>query len=80
MIDDRLKAILAGVLDVDADGIGDEFSSADTPSWDSIGMLRLVTAIEEAFGIHFAMDEIARMTDYATIRRMVLSKAGGGAP
>ena len=50
MIDDRLKAILAGVLDVDADGIGDEFSSVDTASWDSIGMLRLVTAIEEAFG------------------------------
>lgn len=71
MDDGKLKEILAATLEVDADAITDDFGPADAPLWDSLNTLRIVSAVESAFGVRFAMEEIASMTSYGAIRTAV---------
>jgi acyl carrier protein len=53
--------IVAAVLNVDPSRL-DAASSADTiATWDSLRHVQLVLAIEEAFGIQFAVDDIESM-------------------
>lgn len=57
----RLRAVMAGVLDLDPLQIDGSFSRDSVPAWDSLGHLRLITAVEEAFGIRFTMKEVGEL-------------------
>jgi acyl carrier protein len=46
----------------DADSVSLETKASDVPEWDSVGHLSLCGALEEAFEIVFAVNEIAEMT------------------
>lgn len=70
-VDRRIKEVLAEVLEVDPAVIGDGFHHDDAPLWDSLNHLRLVSTLEEAFGIRFTMKEVGEMERYDTIRRLV---------
>ncbi|HEX5385184.1 MAG TPA: acyl carrier protein [Gemmatimonadales bacterium] len=67
-IDDRLKAILAEVLEVRPAAIADDFSRDSTPNWDSLGHLTLVSTLESEFGVTFGMAEMLELTSYRRIR------------
>ena len=71
MDDSKLKEILAAILEVDAGAITDDFGPAESPLWDSLNTLRIVTAVEAAFHIEFQMDEVVSMTSYAAIKTAV---------
>lgn len=62
---------MAAVLDVPAGGIGNGFRKDDAPAWDSMNHLRLVSALEEAFGIKFTMKEVGEMESFDDVRRKV---------
>ena len=66
-IDIRLREIMSDVLDVDPQ-IPDDFSRDDESGWDSMAHLRLITAIEQAFGIKFTMKEIEEIRSYGDLR------------
>jgi acyl carrier protein len=70
-VEDRIRAVMAGVLEVEPGAIGTGFRRDDTPQWDSLSHLRLITALEEAFGIRFDMREVGRMERFESIRHAV---------
>lgn len=70
-VDRRIKEVMAEVLEVDPAVIGDGFHRDDAPLWDSLNHLRLVSTLEEAFGIKFTMKEVGEMERYDTLRRLV---------
>lgn len=72
----RLREILADVLDIDPQ-ITDDFSRDDESGWDSMAHLRLITAIEQAFGIKFTMKEIEEIRSYGDLRDRVATHLGG---
>jgi acyl carrier protein len=67
----RLRQILADVLDIDPQ-ITDDFSRDDDESgWDSMAHLRLITAVEQEFGIKLTMKEIEEIRSYGDLRTRV---------
>lgn len=48
-----------------------------TEEWDSVAHMQLVAALEAAFDIMIDTDDVIAMSDYAQIRRIVLSGNGG---
>ncbi len=44
---------------------------ADIPEWDSLGALKLLLALEDAFGVSLAEDEMARVASVADLASMV---------
>jgi acyl carrier protein len=73
-VDDRIKEVMSEILEVSAGAIDDGFGRDDAPFWDSMNHLRLVSALEEAFGIRFTMKEVGEMGRFDTIRRMVAGR------
>jgi len=63
----RLAGVMAETFGVDASVIRPETTPDDLPKWDSIGHMRLVAAVEAAFGVSFEVDEIVEMLSAATI-------------
>ncbi|HSK76775.1 MAG TPA: acyl carrier protein [Thermoanaerobaculia bacterium] len=70
-VDRRIKDVMAEVLEMDPGAISETFHRDDAPLWDSLNHLRLVSSLEEAFGIKFTMKEVGEMERYDTIRRLV---------
>ena len=73
-VDGRIREVMAGILDVDPGGIGAGFGRDDAPSWDSLNHLRLVSALEETFGIRFTMREVGELDGFESIRRKVAER------
>jgi len=61
ILDEKLRSVLADVLDLPAAAITEDASPATIERWDSLRHMSLIVAIEEAFGITLddrAMDEV----------------------
>jgi acyl carrier protein len=43
-------------------------------SWDSLGHIRLITALEEAYSVTFTLDEIESMTSVPAIAEILSAK------
>jgi acyl carrier protein len=72
---ETLKKIFATVLGVPADQITDALSPENTPSWDSLNAIILVTEIEKAFGVKFGFDEAMAAKNFGDVVTLVKSKA-----
>ena len=59
---DRVKKIMAAVLSVDAETIGDDSSVDDMEAWDSLRHINLIIALEQEFGISLPDEEVASLT------------------
>lgn len=71
MIDKRLKKIFINILNIETDII--EMSEIDnTSEWDSLGHIRLISEIEEEFGIQLEASEISEFVDYESIKHIIL--------
>jgi len=73
-MEERIKGVMAEVLEVEPAAIGPAFDREAAPAWDSLNHLRLVTALEEAFGIRFSMREVTELTSFGRIRRAVAER------
>lgn len=69
--EDKLKQVIADVLDVDAEMINADFSMDTVDQWDSLRHMTLVLAIEDAFGISIPDDEAANITSWPLIKVVV---------
>lgn len=54
----RVKQLVADVLGLEADAVGDDLSRDSADAWDSLNHLRIVTALEQEFAITLSMEEI----------------------
>ena len=53
-----LTSLFADVMGIDEREVTAALSREDDDRWDSLNHLRLITAVEEAFGIRLTMEEI----------------------
>lgn len=69
MIDlERLKQVMAAVLEVDASTLSASSSMDNVPGWDSLRQLNLVLALEESFGVSFPDEDAADATSFELLR------------
>lgn len=54
----KLADVIVETLEIKPSEVTPETERDGHPTWDSFNHLRLMTAIEEAFGVQFSMDEI----------------------
>jgi len=54
---DKLKKIFSRVLGVEESSITPETSPVNTPEWDSLRAIVLLTELEQSFGVVFDLDE-----------------------
>lgn len=73
-VDDRIREVMAEVLEVETAAIGPGFERTDSPLWDSLNHLRLISALEEVFEIRFDMRELAGLERFESIRAAVAAR------
>lgn len=72
MIDEnKLKRIVADVLEVEPEAIGPDFSMDTVEQWDSLRHMTLVLSIEDGFGITVPDEEAANITSWPLIKLVV---------
>jgi len=72
---DRVRQIVADILDVDVNAVSLASSPDTIESWDSMQHLNLVLALEQTFGVTFVPEEIETMTTVGRIVDVVDAKA-----
>ena len=76
MIDEnKLKSVIATVLNIDESRINEDSSIDTIEEWDSLRHMNLVLAIEEEFGVAIPDEEAAEITSYKLIK-IVLNELG----
>ena len=65
---DKLKNIFSAVLGVPVEKVTPELSPENTPSWDSLNAIVLVTEIEKAFQTRFLYDEAMGVKSFPSTR------------
>lgn len=76
-MESTLKTVVANVLSIQADLIGDDTSMDTVASWDSIKHMNLVLAIEEEFGVSIPDEDVANITSYPLIRLVLAEQLEG---
>jgi acyl carrier protein len=74
--EEKLKAVMGAILEVDPDGIGPGTSTDTVERWDSLKHMRLIIALEEAFDVTIPDEEVATMTSYEIVKLVVAEQAG----
>ena len=77
-VDRQVREVMAGVLDVETETLDDGFRRDDASAWDSMNHLRLISALEEAFGIRFTMKEVGEMESFGDVRQRVAERLQAG--
>lgn len=72
---DRLIEVFSGVLGVDPEHLNEETSPANTPAWDSMSNIMLITEIEALFGVELSTSDIESMGSLGRARA-VLQRLG----
>lgn len=67
-MEDKIKEIFADILEIEENLLTEDFGPENSPLWDSMNNLRLITAIEEEFGIQFSMEEIETMANFGKVK------------
>ena len=70
-MDERIRAIMAEVLRLPAERIGAEAAIGTVPNWDSTAHMRMMIALEDAFGIELDESRMVEMTSFTKIRNVV---------
>ncbi|HRE87571.1 MAG TPA: acyl carrier protein [Myxococcota bacterium] len=79
MIDrDKVKEVMAAVLEVSVEEIDDEASMDTIGSWDSLRQMNLVLALEERFGVSFPDEDAANATSLKLLVMVLDEQLAGG--
>ena len=71
---ENLTSIFAKVLNIDPATITPELSQENTPSWDSLNAIVLITEIEKAYGVKFAYDEAMNIKTFGDFIKLLNAK------
>jgi acyl carrier protein len=69
--EEKLKEVVAAVLEIEPSAIGPDLSMDTVEQWDSLRHMTLVLSIEEAFDISIPDEEAANITSWPLIRLVV---------
>ncbi len=68
-MNEKLQSIVAETLGLPAGAVTPDLQREAEAAWDSLNHLRLITAVEEAFGVRFTMAEIQAITTAGELER-----------
>ncbi len=71
---DQVQQVFASVLKVEPASLTDHSTPENTPNWDSLNAMRLVSAIEETFKVELTTREIVKMRSLAIVREVLRKK------
>ena len=66
---DRLILMFAEGLGLSPGDVSDETSPDNTPEWDSLAAMELVSLLEETFGVELSTEEIMSMRTVSLVRK-----------
>jgi len=69
--EDRIKQVLASVLNVDVGEITEDTSRDTLDVWDSLKQMDLVVALEDEFKMSFTQEQIIEMMTFSVILQIV---------
>ncbi len=70
-MDERIRAIMAEALRLPTDRIDADAAIGTVPNWDSTAHMRMMIALEDAFGIDLDESRMVEMTSFPRIRSVV---------
>jgi acyl carrier protein len=70
-VSEKIKKIMAEILEVTEDMIEDDSAIGDLDNWDSLNHLKIISSIEQEFGIQFTPDVLMDIEDFSDIVRAV---------
>ena len=73
-LDALLKKMFVEIFDIEEDEFGDDLSYEDTPDWDSLGHMMMVTALTKETGVEFDIEEVMAMETVGHIKLIVEEK------
>ena len=66
-MEDKIKEILATILEIDQSDINNNTNPDTVSSWDSLRHMKLVFSIEDEYDVQFSDDQIIQLTDVGKI-------------
>lgn len=76
-MNNKVCGIVAKIMGVPAETVTEDSSPDSLPRWDSLRHMKLVLAIEEAFGMQFTDEEIVSIKDVRSIVALLGQRDGG---
>lgn len=73
-LDGTLKTLFMDIFDLEESDFGDDLSYEDTPEWDSLGHMQMVSALAKEFGVEFDIEEVMAMESVARIKEIISAK------
>ena len=73
-MEEQLKLLFANILNIETSKITNDLKMGDVSTWDSLGHLNLITAIEEEFNIFFSNDEILELNSFEKFYDLLITK------
>jgi acyl carrier protein len=71
---ERVAALFEKSFGIDASDFSPDIVPEDVLRWDSLGHMTLVMELEDAFDVHFEVDEITEMSSGRKILEILKSK------
>jgi acyl carrier protein len=73
-VSDRLLEVFSLGLSIPPDELSDETNPDNTPQWDSLAAMELVTLMEDTFDVRLKTSEIMRMRSIGVARSVLRAK------
>ena len=77
MISLKLREAILGELGLDDFEFTEATTAAEVPGWDSLSHVRILAAVEKAFGIQFRGLEVLRLRNVGELQALVEKKTRG---
>ncbi len=70
----KVVSVFSDVLGIPLETITDETSPENTPKWDSLNAINLVTSLESTFQVRLSTKEIISMRTVGIVRKVLRAK------
>lgn len=70
----RLEDLFSLVLEVPSDALSDDTGPANLKSWDSLRHIKLISAMEEVYGVTFSTAEIKSLKSMGAVRQALTGR------
>lgn len=71
----KLRPIFDDILDADEVELTPELTAEDVPGWDSLNHIRLILAVQKAFGVKFSAHEVGDLRNVGSLVTLIQAKA-----
>lgn len=73
---ERLQPVFRDVLDLPSLVVGRETTAQAVPGWDSLAHINLILAVEQEFGVRFALGELEELKNVGDMVDLIARKLG----